>query len=109
MGNVQEENLKNSQFIVEKNAKLKSYNGKINKDYLGKNPRQKRLLFYLFGRNGNQLIMQKKNKGNEYYPQIYLEEYEYGEKKAKKSCYIKEKIAVPNSDESDKDNDESIE
>ena len=81
---------------MEKNAKLKSYNGKINKDYLGKNPRQKRLLFYLFGRNGNRLI-------------IYLEEYEYGEKKAKKSCYIKEKIAVPNSDESDKNNDESIE
>ena len=91
IGNVQEENLKNSQFTVEKNAKLKSYNGKINKDYLGKNPPQKRLLFYLFGRNSTRLIIQKKNKDNEYYPQIYLEECEYGEKKAKKAVTSKKK------------------
>ena len=54
-------------------------------------------------------VCQMKNGNNKYYPQIFMEKCEYQEKNEKKK-HIKEKIVIPDSDESyesDK-SDESI-
>ena len=51
-----------------------------------------------------------KNKENKYFPQIFLEECQYQEKKAKqKKRQIEGKIVIPESDKTDESDDKSIE
>ena len=68
---------------------------------------QKRFFLFLFDSSSTQFCMQNKNKKdilNKYFPQIYLEECEYKEKKAKER-HIKGNIVIPDSGKND---DESI-
>ena len=51
-----------------------------------------------------------KNKEDKYFPQIYLEECQYQEKKAKqKKRQIEGKIVIPESDKTDESDDKSTE
>ena len=51
-----------------------------------------------------------KNKENKYFPQIFLEECKYQEKKAKqKKKHLEGKIVIPESDKTDESDDKSIE
>lgn len=72
------------------NTELKCYNGKIDKDFHAKNPPKKSFTgFYLA-----EIVLDsvcKMKQDDKYYPQIYLEECRYKEKKSiKKKEYIQE-------------------